>query len=393
MAEDKKKTTSNGKRKWVGSSYNRKEDLRLLTGRGRFMDDIRLPNTKHAAILRSPYAHAIINDINISEALKAPGVIGVVTGKDVKEMSKPYPCGVAIPTKYYICAVDRVRYVGEPVAVVVAENRYLAEDAIDLIEVDYKPLEAVVDIEKALEPDAPVLHDNIGSNIYNHRFFKYGDWERACKEADEIVKWKFNFPKYSATPMETYAVIASYNPFEKSYVIYNNYQGPFVNHALTAMALGVPDNKMRWIIPTDIGGGFGTKTGLYPYIALIAITAKKTGVTVKWIEDRREHLLASATCTDRVTYIEAAVRKDGKILGLKDRAMDTTGGYIRPPEPGCAYRSTGNHTGAYDIRNLDGKCTSLRRIRVSRRRCGDMAARNFISVPRESPIWQPQSWG
>lgn len=353
MAEDKKKTTSNGKRKWVGSSYKRKEDLRLLTGRGRFMDDIRLPNTKYAAILRSPYAHAIISDVDISEALKAPGMIGVVTGKDVKEMSKPYPCGVPIPPKYYVCAVDRVRYVGEPVAVVVAENRYLAEDALDLIEVDYEPLEAVVDIEKALEPDAPVLHDNIGSNIYNHRFFKYGDWESACKEADEIVKWKFNFPKYAGSPMETYAVIASYNPFEKSYVIYNNYQGPFVNHALTAMALGVPENKMRWIIPADIGGGFGTKTGLYPYCALIAITAKKTGVTVKWIEDRREHLLASATCTDRVTYIEAAVRKDGKILGLKDKAMDTSGGYIRPPEPGCAYRSTGNHTGAYDIRNLD----------------------------------------
>jgi 2-furoyl-CoA dehydrogenase large subunit len=110
---------------------------------------------------------------------------------------------------------------------------------------------------------------------------------------------------------------------------------------------------MRWIVPTDIGGGFGTKTGLYPYIALIALVAKKTGLTVKWIEDRREHLLASATGTDRVTYMEAAVKKDGTILGLKDKAMDNTGGYIRAPEPGCAYRSTGNHTGAYQIRNLD----------------------------------------
>jgi len=345
---------SGEKKKWVGTSYKRKEDMRLLTGRGTFMDDILLPNMKHAAILRSPYAHAKILDVDISEALKAPGVIGVVTGEDVKQESKPYPCGVTIPTKYYTCAVDKVRFVGEPVAVVVAENRYLAEDALDLIEVDYDPLDAVVDIEKAIEPDAPVLHENIGSNVYNHRFFKYGtDWDTLCQEADEVVKWKFNFPKYAGSPIETYGVIATYNAYDKSYVVYNNYQGPFVNHALTAIALGVPENKMRWIIPTDIGGGFGTKTGIYPYCALMAIVAKKTGVTVKWIEDRREHLMASATCTDRVTYIEAAVAKDGKILGLKDKAMDTSGGYIRPPEPGCAYRSTGNHTGAYDIRNLD----------------------------------------
>ena len=120
-----------------------------------------------------------------------------------------------------------------------------------------------------------------------------------------------------------------------------------------AIALGIPENKMRWIVPTDIGGGFGTKTGLYPYIALIALAAKKTGMTVKWIEDRREHLLASATGTDRVTYMEAAVKKDGTILGLKDKTMDNTGGYIRAPEPGCAYRSTCNHTGAYQILNLD----------------------------------------
>jgi len=213
---------SGEKKKWVGSSYKRKEDMRLLTGRGKFMDDIRLPNTKHAAVLRSPYAHAKILEVDISEALKAPGVVGVLTGQDVKEMSKPFPCGVTIPTIYYACAVDRVRYVGEPVAVVVAENRYLAEDALDLIEVDYDPLEAVVDIEKAQEPDAPILHDNIGSNIYNHRFFKYGDWEKVCEEADEVVKWKFNFPKYAGSPIETYGVIASYDPYADEYTLYCN---------------------------------------------------------------------------------------------------------------------------------------------------------------------------
>ena len=339
--------------KWVGKGMKRKEDLRLLTGRGRFMDDIRLPNMKYAAVLRSPYPHAWIKGMDVSQALKVSGVRGILTGGDVAAMSQPFPVGVPIPPKYYSCAVDKVRYVGEPVAVVVADSRYIAEDALDMIEVEYEPLPVVMDIEAAAEPNAPILHENIGSNIYSHRFFQYGEMQEAYEEADLVVKGKFLFPKYGSTPIETYGVIASYNPFNEEFVIYNNYQGPFVNHSLVAIALGIPENKMRWIVPTDIGGGFGTKTGLYPYIALIALAAKKTGMTVKWIEDRREHLLASATGTDRVTYMEAAVKKDGTILGLKDKAMDNTGGYIRAPEPGCAYRSTGNHTGAYQIRNLD----------------------------------------
>ena len=341
------------KKKWVGKSMKRKEDLRLLAGRGCFMDDIRLPNMKHAAILRSPYPHAWIKGIDVSHALQSPGLIGVLTGQEVAKMSQPFPVGVSVPPKYYSCAVDKVRFVGEPVAVAVADDRYLAEDALDLIEVDYEPLPAVVDIEEAIKPGAPLLHDHIPNNIYNHRFFKYGDMPKAYKEADLVVKGKFHFPKYGSTPIETYGVIATYNPFSGEFVVYNNYQGPFVNHSLVAIALGIPENKMRWIVPTDIGGGFGTKTGMYPYVALITLAAKKFGGTVKWIEDRREHLLASATGTDRVTYMEAAVKKDGTILGLKDKAIDNTGGYIRPPEPGCAYRSTGNHTGAYQIRNLD----------------------------------------
>jgi len=339
--------------KWVGKRMKRKEDLRLLIGRGNFMDDIRLPNMKHAAILRSPYPHAWIKGIDTSEAVRLPGVRGILTGEDVAKMSKPFPVGVPVPPKYYSCAVDKVRFVGEPVAVVVADDRYVAEDALDLIKVDYESLPVVMDIEAATRPDAPILHEQIGSNIYSHRFFKYGSPEKAYKDADLVVKGKFLFPKYGSTPIETYGVIASYNPFNEEFVIYNNYQGPFVNHSLVALSLGIPENKMRWIVPTDIGGGFGTKTGMYPYIALIALAAKKTGMTVKWIEDRREHLLASATGTDRVTYMEAAVKKDGTILALKDKAMDNTGGYIRAPEPGCAYRSTGNHTGAYQIRNLD----------------------------------------
>jgi 2-furoyl-CoA dehydrogenase large subunit len=338
---------------WVGKGMERREDARFLTGRGKFLDDMRLPGMKHAAILRSPHAHAKISSIDFSAALELPGVIDVVTGEYIKAMSNPFPCGVNVPTEYYSCAVDRVRYVGEPVAVAVAENRYIAEDALDQIIVEYDVLEPVMDIEKAVEPDAPILHDNIGSNVYAHRDFQYGDFEGAVRQSDITVEGRYYFNKFGSTPLETYVVVGSYNPFTEEFEVYSNYQGPFVNHSLVCIALGVPENKMRWIIPTDIGGGFGNKTGLYPYAALMALVAKKTGMTVKWNEDRREHLLASATGTDRVTYIKAYLSKEGKILALKDKVMDSPGGYIRPPEPGCSFRSTGNHTGCYQIENLD----------------------------------------
>ncbi|MCZ6553740.1 MAG: xanthine dehydrogenase family protein molybdopterin-binding subunit [SAR324 cluster bacterium] len=338
---------------WVGQPVPRKEDLRLLVGRGRFIDDIVLPNLKHAAIVRSPYAHAEIEGIDFSAALEMPGVRGVLTGADVAAWSLPFAVGVPVAPKYYACAVERARYVGEPVAVVVADDRYLAEDALEAVEVDYTPLPPVMDIEAAIEPGAPQLHPELERNLYSHRHFRYGDWEAACREADRIVKGKFRFSKYASTPIETYGVIASYDPFTESYEVYSNYQGPFVAHALVSLALRVPENRMRWIVPADIGGGFGVKAGVYPYIALLALAARKTGCAVKWIEDRQEHLTAGTTGTDRVTELEAAVRADGTILGLKDRAMDSCGGYIRPPEPGCSYRSIGNHTGAYRIRNLE----------------------------------------
>ena len=194
---------------WVGKGMERREDARLLTGRGKFLDDLRLPGMKHAAILRSPHAHANLLSLEVSAALKIPGVIDVLTGEDVKAMSNPFPCGVNVPTEYYSCAVDRVRYVGEPVAVVVAENRYIAEDGLDQIVVDYEVLKPVMDIEESVLPEAPVLHDNIGSNVYAHRAFEYGDFKGAVRESDIKVEGKYYYPKFSSTPLETYVVVAS----------------------------------------------------------------------------------------------------------------------------------------------------------------------------------------
>ncbi|MBI3076881.1 MAG: xanthine dehydrogenase family protein molybdopterin-binding subunit [Deltaproteobacteria bacterium] len=339
--------------RFVGQSVKRLEDPRLLTGRGAFMDELRVSNMMHAAILRSPHAHARIRGVDTAEALKVPGVRAVLTGEDVRRMSRPFSMAVQIPVRYYSLAVDKARFVGEPVAVVIAKDRYVAEDAADLVQVDYEPLPPVVDIEKAMEPGAPLLHEELGSNIANHRLLRYGDVDRAFSEADRIVRGTYHFPKYSSTPLEGFAVIANFDPITGLMTIWSNFQGPFIMHPVVSMALGVPEHKLRFIVPADNGGGFGIKSSIYPYMTLIALAARKAGCPVKWIEDRKEHLLASSSGTDRVAVVEAAVKRDGTILGVRMKNMDGVGGYLRTPEPACLFRTTGNSVGAYRFQHLE----------------------------------------
>ena len=338
--------------KWVGRSIRRTEDKRLLMGKGQFLDDMKLSGMYHAAVLRSPFPHAVIKSVDVSEALKIPGVRGVLTGEDVARMSRPFPQAVDEPLEYYCIAVDRARYVGEGVAVVVAEDRYLAEDALQAIRVDYDPLPAVVDVEKAIEESAPILHPKVGTNLINHRKLRYGDPDTAFAEADVIVGGKYFFPKYSSTPLETFAVIAEYEPAEDIFTVWSNFQGPFTMHPVSAAALKIPENRLRFIIPADIGGGFGIKSSMFPQMVMTALAAKKMGVPVKYIEDRMEHLMSSSSGTDRVTTIEVAAKKDGTILGIRKKVLDNVGAYLRSPEPACMYRATGNQLGPYTIRNL-----------------------------------------
>jgi len=338
--------------RWVGKSVRRVEDKRLLTGKGQFVDDIKLSGMHHAAVLRSPYPHAIIKSVDTSEALKMPGVRAVLTGEDVARMSSPFLQAVEGPLEYYCIAVDRVRYVGEGVAVVVAEDRYLAEDALPAIRVDYEALPAVVDVEEAMQEGAPILHPKVGTNIINHRDLRYGDPDAAFAQADVIVGAKFFFPKYSSTPMENFAVIAEYEPIEDIITIRSNFQGPFTMHPVSVAALRIAENRLRFIVPPDIGGAFGIKSSMFPQMVMTALAAKKTGVPVKYLEDRAEHLMSSSSGTDRVTYIEVAAKKDGTILGIRKKVMDNVGAYLRSPEPACMYRSTGNQLGAYTTKNL-----------------------------------------
>jgi 2-furoyl-CoA dehydrogenase large subunit len=338
---------------WLGRSIERVEDAALLTGRGRYIDDLGVPpGTLHAAILRSSHAHAHIRAIRTAAAAAAPGVAAVITGRDVAALSTPLVPVLRVPLEGWPIAVERVRYVGEPVAVVVAADRYLAEDALDLIEVDYDPLPAVVDPLAALAPDAPTLHAKLGSNVASDRSFRYGDPDAAFAAASRRVSVEIRYPRNSCTPIETFGIVAEHDPGEDGYDILANFMGPFSLHAVMARALKVPGNRLRLRTPPDAGGSFGVKQGLVPYMVLMAIAARVCGRPVKWIEDRLEHLVGSVSATNRVTQLSAAVDHDGRIRALDWDQIEDVGAHLRAPEPATLYRMHGNLTGAYDIRNV-----------------------------------------
>ncbi len=337
---------------WTGQALERREDAALLTGAGRYADDLGVrPGTLHAAFVRSPYAHARITSIDAADAIALPGVRTVLTGADLREWSKPFVVGVKQPMEHWCIGVDKVRYVGEPVAVVVAESRYIAEDALDLVKVEYEPLDAVVDAETAIGETAPVLHDKVGSNVVSDREFVYGKPDAAFASAAHRVRIKVRYPRNSCTPIETYVVVAEYGS-DGDYDVLSNFMGPFSLHAVMALALGVPAAKLRLRMPRDGGGSFGVKQGVFPYIVALCLAARKARAPVKWVEDRLEHLVAATSSTGRVTDIEAAVANDGRIQALAYDQIDDCGAYLRAPEPATFYRMHGCLTGAYRIAHL-----------------------------------------
>ena len=340
-------------RRWVGAPVQRKEDEALLSGRARFVDDLSpLPGLRFAAVARSPYAHARILRIDVARALALPGVRGVVTGRDIAELIGPIPSVVKAPIAYYPIAVDRVRYVGEPVAVVVADTRYIAEDACELIEVVYERLPAAADLESARAPEAPLLHDRASSNVVSRRTFRYGDPDAAFAAADRVFDLSYSYPRYASTPMETFGVIAHFERAPDRYTVWSNFQGPFVIQPLMAGALRVPGHRLRLITPPSSGGSFGIKQAVLSYIVLLAAVSRKVGVPVKWVEDRAEHLTAASAASDRLGSVAAAFRNDGKLLGLKFKNVANMGAYIRPPEPASVYRMHAASNGSYAVADI-----------------------------------------
>ena len=268
----------------VGRTVERVEDAALLTGRGRFAHDVgERPGTAHAAVLRSPHAHAEIVSLDAAAALSMPEVVTVLTGAEVAAWSRPFIAGVKQPMRHYALAVDWVRYTGEPVAVVVARDRYGAEDALERIEVEYRELDPVVDAVAAAVPGAPLLHRDVGSNVVSDRRLRYGDPDAAFASAAHRVAISVRYPRNACTPIEGFVVVAEHLG-DDGYDVLSNFQGPFTLHPVMARALGVPGARFRLRSPKDSGGSFGVKQAVFPYVVAMCLASRKARCPVKWVE-------------------------------------------------------------------------------------------------------------
>lgn len=337
----------------VGQKILRTEDQTLLRGKASFMDDIPVTKgTLQAAFLHSPHAHARIKSIDVSAALCMKGVHAVVTGEDVRPLTKPLIVGFKNPLDYRGIAIDKVRYVGEPVAIVCATDRYRAEDALKHIKVEYEELPAVVDPVRACEEDAPVLHEAAGSNRVSYRVFNHGDADGELEKSANKTGITIRYPRNSVTPMETYGIVADYRPDTGGYDVTSNFQGPFSVHTVMAIALKIPSAKLRHKSPPNSGGSFGSKLTMFPYIVVLCIASRLAGRPVKWIEDRLEHHAASSVAPGRVTHIEAAYDDDGKVNALRMEHYDDHGAHLRAPMPAPIYRMHGLSTNCYTIPNV-----------------------------------------
>ncbi|MCY3804956.1 MAG: xanthine dehydrogenase family protein molybdopterin-binding subunit [bacterium] len=328
---------------WIGATPLRVEDEALLRGRGRFIDDLSpVPGAMHLALVRSPFAHAGIRGIDTAAALASPGTLAVLTGADLAAVGRPLGSVIRGATEHHVVAVDVARYAGEPVAVVVAQDRYLAEDAAELVDVDYEPLDAIVDPQAAAE----------AGHMVSDRSFRYGDPETALAAADAVVRGRFPFGRWTATPVECFGVVADWDCAADSLTVWANFQGPFTLHTVAAGALGLPAARLRLHTPPDSGGSFGVKAGVFGYVVLAGLVSKLCDVPVRWIEDRVEHLAAAGSATHRITDVEAGFAADGELLALRYDVIEDVGAYLRAPEPATLYRMHGSLTGAYGVRNV-----------------------------------------
>lgn len=340
-------------KKMIGSSMKRVEDRRLLLADTDFVDDLRVADVLYAAVLRSPYAHAKVIKVDAEKALQIPGVVAVVTGEDARRISNPLPSYSVsrFKSEEYFLAVDEVRYVGEPVAAVAATELAIAEDALEAIEVEYAQLPVVVDPEKAMEADAPLVYSSFGTNTVAHYHAVWGDVEGAFKSADAVIKEKIKLHRFSSTPLETVSAIAKFDAGTGALTLECNAQ--MVGHVMVVVSsiLNIPTHKLRLIV-RDIGGGFGIKTRPWKQLLIPSALSMKTGRPVKYVEERREHLMASGQTAGGVFGIEVAVKKDGTILGYRLRDIDNDGASLTYAGTYASMHAT-LINGAYKIRNVE----------------------------------------
>ncbi len=317
---------------YIGKPLKRKEDPRLIQGLAHYVDDLRLPEMHHAVFVRSPHAHARIRSVDISKAQTAPGVVLVLTGKDVQGAVGTVPCAAVIPDMKQatrpVLAVGKVRFVGEAVAMIVGTDSYAVRDAADLVEVEYDPLTAVVNPEKAIANGSPVLYEQYKDNIAYRWELEGGDVKKAFAEADKIVKQRIINQRLIPVPMEPRGVVANYLPGEKQLTVWSATQIPHLLRTQIAAMLSVPEHSVRVIAP-EVGGGFGSKLNVYPEEALVAYAAMRLGAPVKWIETRRENFQTAIHGRDQIDDVEVAVKKDGTILGIRVKVIADLGAYYQ----------------------------------------------------------------
>jgi carbon-monoxide dehydrogenase large subunit len=316
----------------IGARVRRREDHRLLVGQGRFLDDLDMPDAYEAAFLRSPHGHARILDIDVTAARAVPGVIGIFTGEDIRPMMKPLPAKVAHPDLQEIprlpMALDAVHYVGEPVAVVVATSRYIAEDAADLIEVDYDIRPAVSSTAAALAPGAPLAHEGARDNIAVHVVQRAGDPDAAFATAPHVLSETFTVTRGGGHSMECRAVAARFDTVTRQLVVWDSTQAPHYARNALANLYDMREDDVRLIAPPDVGGGFGPKAQFYGEEAVVPWVAMQLRATVKWIEDRRENFISAMMERTQTHRIRVAFDDDGMLLGLHDVFEHDQGAYV-----------------------------------------------------------------
>jgi aerobic carbon-monoxide dehydrogenase large subunit len=320
----------------VGAPVKRREDPRLITGQATYVDDIKLVGMLHMAVLRSPYGHARINSINAEAARRHPGVVAVYLAEDLK--GAVGPIAVAVPLGKMTegmgihgpLAEGKVRFYGDPVAVVIAEDRYTARDARDLIEVDYEPLPAAIDIEKAMQPGAPLLYEEFGTNVPfgMHPSTEEIDkvFEQTKADGGIVVKQRIVNQRLAPSSIETRGVVAEFRKADKTLTVWSSSQIPHLLRDILSATVGLPQHQVRVIVP-EVGGGFGSKLNVYPEELVAAYAAMKLGRPIKWIEDRSEALAATIHGRDQVDYVEAAATRDGKVTGMKVYGISDLGAY------------------------------------------------------------------
>ena len=316
--------------KFVGERVKRREDPRLITGSATYVDDVRLPGMLHAVVLRSPHAHAKVTSIDVDAARKSPGVICVLTGADLKGKIGSLPCVAVAEHKPFhpVLAADKVCYVGEPVVVAVGTDPYKAQDALDLVEVDYDPLDAVVDPEMALDVGAPLIHEEFGSNLVHRAEVANPAIDDALRSADRVIKFRVVNQRLAPVPMEPRGAVAQWHLASRQLILWSSTQIPHILRSAIAGMLKLAENRTRVITP-EVGGGFGCKLNVYREEALTAYLAIALGKPVKWIERRRENFAATTHGRDQIAYVEVAVKNDGTVLAMKAKFFCDMGAYLQ----------------------------------------------------------------